>query len=122
MSTTIVGLRPFLPAKDYQASRRFYAELGFEEVWTSDDLTVFSRDGFAFYLQNAYVREWAENLMLQLSVESADDWWEQLKALSLDARYEGVRMNEPRNYPWGSREVHLIDPAGVCWHIAEERK
>jgi hypothetical protein len=30
-----------------------------------------------------------------------------------------VKAQEPRDFPWGLREVHLIDPAGVCWHFAE---
>ena len=115
----VSGIRPFLPARDYRLSREFYAELGFEEVWTSDDLALFARDGFSFYLQNAYVREWAENLMLVLVVESLDAWWEHLRAMSPGERYDGVRIAEPRLYPWGSRELHLIDPAGVCWHISE---
>ena len=39
----------------------------------------------------------------------------------LVVRYEGVRAAKPRVYPWGLREINLIDPAGVLWHIAEER-
>ncbi len=23
-------------------------------------------------------------------------------------------------YPWGLREIHLIDPSGILWHIAQE--
>lgn len=33
-------------------------------------------------------------------------------------RYEGVRAKQPTLFPCGQREVHLIDPAGVCWHFA----
>jgi uncharacterized glyoxalase superfamily protein PhnB len=29
-----------------------------------------------------------------------------------------ARAREPTDYPWGQREVHLVDPAGVCWHFA----
>jgi uncharacterized glyoxalase superfamily protein PhnB len=32
-------------------------------------------------------------------------------------RYPGTRAKEPTDYPWGNREVHLIDVAGVCWHF-----
>jgi uncharacterized glyoxalase superfamily protein PhnB len=28
-----------------------------------------------------------------------------------------VRAAPPTLYPWGQREVHLIDTAGVCWHF-----
>ncbi len=37
-------------------------------------------------------------------------------ALDLPSKYPGVRTKAPTDYTWG-REVHLIDPGGVCWHI-----
>jgi uncharacterized glyoxalase superfamily protein PhnB len=27
-------------------------------------------------------------------------------------------MKSPQDYPWGKREIHLIGPDGVLWHIA----
>jgi hypothetical protein len=36
-------------------------------------------------------------------------------------RYEGVKAKEPTLSPWGIREVHRVDPAGVCWYCAQER-
>jgi hypothetical protein len=29
-----------------------------------------------------------------------------------------VRTKRPTDFPWG-REVHIIDPAGVCWHVRQ---
>jgi uncharacterized glyoxalase superfamily protein PhnB len=34
-------------------------------------------------------------------------------------RYD-VRAKEPTDYSWGVREVHMTDPAGVCWHFAQK--
>jgi uncharacterized glyoxalase superfamily protein PhnB len=59
-----------------------------------------------------------ENLMMFVSVDDLDGWWRHLQASKVLERYEGVRAKEPTLYPWGQREVHLIDPAGVCWHFA----
>ena len=33
-------------------------------------------------------------------------------------RYDGVRAKQPAVHFWGRREIHRIDPAGVCWHFA----
>ena len=34
----------------------------------------------------------------------------------------GVRPpTPPKLYPWGLREVHVIDPAGVLWHFIQNR-
>ena len=36
----------------------------------------------------------------------------------LEETYPAFRMKSPTDFPWG-REVHFIDPAGVCWHVTE---
>jgi hypothetical protein len=116
----ISDLKAFVPAKDYELSRRFFKDLGFMEVWTSPQLTGFQLGGFGFLLQNFYSKEMAENLMLSLVVEDLDAWWEHLSDLNLEKTYSGVRLTPPADYPWGLREVHLIDPSGVLWHISQE--
>jgi catechol 2,3-dioxygenase-like lactoylglutathione lyase family enzyme len=113
-------LRTFLPAKDFALSREFYAELGAKEIWSSNDMVLFRLGQSSFYLQDAYVKDWAENLMLFLFVPEVDAFWEELKPLDLPARYPGVRWKQPTDYDWGLREIHLIDPAGTLWHFAKE--
>lgn len=58
-----------------------------------------------------------ENLMMQAEVDDLDAWWNRIRVSGVLERYRGVRAREPTEYPWGNREVHLIDPAGVCWHF-----
>ena len=115
----LINLRAFVPAKDYELARRFYAEIGFTEIWTSPELSLFSMGSVSFFLQNFYIQVVAENFMLQSSVQNLDDWWTHLQSLDLESRYEGVRMKPPTDYPWGFREIHLIDPSGVLWHITQ---
>jgi catechol 2,3-dioxygenase-like lactoylglutathione lyase family enzyme len=114
------GLRPFIPAKDFAVSRAFYLDLGAKERWTSDNMVLLQLGSSTFYLQNAYVKDWAENTMLFLMVDELDLFWEELKELDLPARYDGVKWKKPTDYDWGLREIHLIDPAGVLWHFARE--
>jgi catechol 2,3-dioxygenase-like lactoylglutathione lyase family enzyme len=115
-------LRSFIPAKDFATSRAFYRDLGAKEIWSSDDMVLFELGDSHFYLQDAYVKAWAENTMLFLFVPDLDLCWKELQALDLVNRYKGIRWKEPTDYPWGLREIHLIDPAGVLWHFAAEGK
>ncbi len=111
-------LRTFIPARNFATSRAFYQDLGAEEIWSSDDMVLLQLGGSQFYLQKAYVKDWAENCMLFLLVPDLETCWAELQALDLVNRYPGVRWKEPTDYPWGLREIHLIDPAGVLWHFA----
>lgn len=112
------NLRPFVPAKDFAVSRAFYQDLGATEVWASTDMVLLQLGASQFYLQDAYVREWAENTMLFLMVDDLETLWKELQALDLVNRYPGIRWKQPTDYDWGLREIHLIDPAGVLWHFA----
>ena len=115
----VVNLMTFVPAKDYGLSTRFYQDLGFRLSWQSDELEEFEIGGFAFLLQNHYVADWADNFMMHLMVGDLDTWWRRIQEQDLVGRYPGVRAIPPQDYPWGLREIHLIDPSGVLWHIAQ---
>lgn len=56
--------------------------------------------------------------MMVLETENLDDWWEKLNGLELQKKYEGVKLKAPEVYPWGKKEIHLIDTCGVLWHIS----
>jgi uncharacterized glyoxalase superfamily protein PhnB len=115
----VMDLKAFVPAKDHALSRRFYADLGFREVWGNDGMAEFELGGFRFLLQNYYVREFAENFMMQLRVESADQWWEHVAKAGLKEKYGLGIVKLPAMQPWGLRVMFLSDPTGVLWHIAE---
>lgn len=112
------AMTPFLPAKDFAASRRFYGELGATIAPVDDRLLRVMFGPFAFFLQDYYVKDWAENCMIYLTVDDVDAWWLKVEAGELCARYR-VRARAPRAEPWGHRVMHLIDPAGVLWHIGQ---
>lgn len=118
-SQGIVALKVFVPAKDYSVSSQFYQDLGFELAWQNDEVQEMRAGDYSFFLQNYYQQEWADNFMLQLMVEDLDLWWQVIVEQKLTVRYAGVKAKAPQDYPWGLREIHLIDPAGVLWHIAQ---
>lgn len=119
MNQKTKSIRPFIGSKDYQESRSFYRDFGFEEIELSTDMCVFKTNGnVAFYLQKAYVKDWVENTMLFLEVENTEEFREQLLKLSLDKKYKGVRISGIRNETWG-KEFFVHDPSSILWHIGE---
>ncbi len=114
-------LRTFLPTKDFEESKRFYQALGFEQVADGEVAIFDTAEPGGIILQRYYNKEWAENLMLSLRVDDLDAWWAHIDSLDLPGNF-GVRPPAPpKDYPWGLREVHVIDPAGVLWHFVQAR-
>ena len=119
LNLTALDILTFIPAGNkYELAIRFYQEIGFELTGKSNEVAGFRKDKCGFLLQN-YQNEWAQgNFMMVLTVDNLDDWWQKLSGLNLPEKYEGVKLRASENYPWGKREIHLIDPCGVLWHIA----
>jgi len=113
-----VEIKAFVPARDYEQSKAFYQALGFQLAWTSDELSSFHHGHCSFLLQNFYVKEFAENLMMHLLVDDVEAWWAQVQASGVIECY-GVRSVPPQDQPWGMRDFVLIDPSGVLWRIAQ---
>ena len=121
MQHKAISMRPFIGAKDFNVSRSFYRDLGFEEKVLAPNLSYFSTQGLGFYLQDAYVKDWIDNQMLFLEVEDVDQYWNELVALDLPGKYQGVRLTPIRTDYWG-RECFLHDPSGILWHFGQFSK
>jgi catechol 2,3-dioxygenase-like lactoylglutathione lyase family enzyme len=116
---TTVEVKAFVPSKDFDLSKRFYQDLGFELAWSSDDLAYFQHGYSRFLLQNFYHAEHAENFMMHLLVEDADAWWNHVVAQNIPAKY-GVMAGPPEDRPWGLRDFVLVDPTGVLWRVGHD--
>ena len=112
------SIRPFVGSKNFEQSRSFYRDLGFEEVVLFDNMSLFKTGGVGFYLQDAYVKDWIDNTMVFMEVDDVSRFWDELVALELPNKYQGVKVTPIRNYDWG-RECFLHDPSGVLWHFGE---
>jgi catechol 2,3-dioxygenase-like lactoylglutathione lyase family enzyme len=112
--------RPFLPAKDFELSKRFYRSLGFELV-LDGEVAIFAVGASSFILQNYYQKEWAENFMMQLMVDDLDSWWAHILELDLPLHFAVSPPRAPALQPWGLRIAYLADPSGVLWHVAQRR-
>jgi catechol 2,3-dioxygenase-like lactoylglutathione lyase family enzyme len=111
---TAVEIKAFVPARDFELSKRFYQDLGFTVAWSSGDLAYLRHGATSFLLQNFF----AENIMMHLLVEDLDAWWDHVQAQSIPARY-GVGVEPPSMKPWGLRDFAITDPSGVLWRIAQ---
>lgn len=118
--TAILALRPFVPAKDFELSKRFYQALGFRISHQDENIAAMKLGGQSFILQNFHVADLAENFMLQLLVRDGDAWWrDHVDAKTLVDAFGVKPPRAPEIQPWGLKVGFLFDPSGVLWHIAE---
>ncbi|MFO0934980.1 MAG: hypothetical protein U0798_00510 [Gemmataceae bacterium] len=119
MAIHATTLYPFVPSGPHFArSIDFFCSLGFTIDWQNDDLASLRFGGARFLLQKYQNRELQENLMIVYEVNDLDAYSARLQSLKLTERFPEVRVNEPKQFPWG-RELHIIDLAGVCWHVRQ---
>ncbi|SAL43211.1 glyoxalase/bleomycin resistance protein/dioxygenase [Caballeronia peredens] len=115
----LLALRPFVPAKDFDLSKRFYEALGFRITHEDDNIAMLKAESFSFILQNFYVKELAENFMLQMLVRDVDAWWRDKNPEALSERFAVNAARAPAIQSWGMKVGFLFDPSGVLWHVAE---
>jgi catechol 2,3-dioxygenase-like lactoylglutathione lyase family enzyme len=118
MQHKAISIRPFIGAQNFDLSRNFYRDLGFEETVLFPNMSVFKTGVLAFYLQDAYVKDWIDNIMVFMEVEDVDQYWNELLALELTNKYPGVKLTPVRVYEWG-KECFLHDPSGILWHFGQ---
>ncbi len=121
MNQKAISIRPFIGAKNFQLSRSFYRDLGFQEVVLAHNFSYFNSQGLGFYLQDAYVQDWIDNSMIFVEVEDVGAYWKELLALDLPAKYKDAKLTPIRTYDWG-RECFLHDPSGILWHFGQFNK
>lgn len=113
------SIRTFIGAENYDLSRTFYRELGFEEHVIDPKMSYFKvNDQLGFYLQDYYVKAWINNSMIFLEVDNVDQCAAELMAKDLHRKYTNVRFSEIHNNDWG-REIFMHDPSGVLWHFGQ---
>src|SRR5215207_233755 len=109
---SIHDFKAYVPAKDFDLSKRFYSALGFKmsEGWggTAD----FELDGQSFRLQDYYVRDWANNFMVKVGVADVEAWHRHVQAMAQSAEYPGMRVKPPEKVD-DSLVLHVWDPTGV---------
>lgn len=121
MNQKAISIRSFIGAENFEISKKFYKDFGFDENVLSHNMSYFYKNGCGFYLQDAYVRDWIHNSMIFLEVENIEAYWNELIALDLQVKYETVKLVPIKNEAWG-KEFFVHDPSGVLWHIGTFNK
>src|SRR5829696_6938648 len=93
----IRDLKVYMPAKDFEQSKRFYTALGFKmsEGWggTAD----FELNGCQFRLQDYYVKDWANNFMVVIGVDDAEAWHKHVKKVADSGEFDNIRIKPPES-------------------------
>jgi hypothetical protein len=119
MRTRATRLYPFVPSgSQFELSLEFFVALGFEKLWQHDGLAGLRFGGAYFMLQKIDVPEWQKNQMITFEVTDLDGYWAEIEPKKLPSQFPGVKTRPPTDFPWG-REIHIIDPGGVCWHVRQ---
>ena len=112
MSLAIKDFKPYVPAKNFELSKQFYAALGFSMSEGWGDTADFELNGHAFRLQNYYVRDWAENFMFVIGVEHIEAWHRRVTELLNSNLYPDMSVQAPQVVE-DSLVLHVGDPSGV---------
>ena len=117
---TVIDVKVFVPAKDFSLSKSFYQALGWELKWEEENgrLAILELADNRFYLQNFYVKEWAHNFMLHISVEDVQACYEQAQELLIQGQFPGMRVVPPKDEGY-AMVCYVWDPCGVLLHFAQ---
>jgi predicted enzyme related to lactoylglutathione lyase len=112
-------VRTFVPAKDFAVSKAFYTALGWKLTEITEKLALIELAERRLYLQDYYVKEWAENFVIFIAVEDAQAWHDHISAALEERSYLDARVLPPKEEDWGALTTHAIDPSGVLIHFTQ---
>jgi uncharacterized glyoxalase superfamily protein PhnB len=113
---TVVEIKAFVPARDFELSKAFYQALNFTLASCEDGIAYFHHGDASFLLQDFHVQQHTDNFQMHLLVEDVATWHAQARHV---AERFGVRIGDPEDRPWAMRDFTLFDPSGVLWRIAQ---
>lgn len=114
----ITEIKAFVPAKDFELSKRFYQDLGFTMASEGGGVAYFHFGHVSFLLQDFCAESLAENFMMHILVEDVDAWWAHVQDTQVASKY-GVTVSAIEAQPWRMRDFCLFDPSGVLWRIGQ---
>ena len=67
-----LSIQPFVPSgSNFEGSKQFFLELGFNIRWDAGDYISFEKDGCKFILQKYDNKDFAENFMVSVGISNA---------------------------------------------------
>ena len=120
LSPVVSDIKVFVPAKDFALSKDFYEQLGWKTNWSHSGLAEMELGGVRFFLQDYYNKDWANNFMLYINVESAQAWYEHVSQVLSSDKFGSARVKAPAKQSYGDIVSFVWDPSGVLLHFAED--
>ena len=118
MTLTVTEIKAFVPAKDFELSKRFYQDLGFALASDGGGIAYFHFGHASFLLQDCGDGPLIGSLTMHLLVQDVDAWSRHVVASGVVQKY-GVKVTDIELQPWRMRDFCLLDPSGVEWCIAQ---
>lgn len=112
-------MKVFVPAKDFELSKRFYRALGFAQNWESPALVEIELGATRLLLQDLHHPAWAGHFMIHIEVPDADAWARHVRAVLEADDFAPARIEGPRNESWGYRVTYVHDPSGVLLRFSQ---
>ena len=103
---------PNLPSRDFAATSRFYAALGFEEAWRDDGWMILRRGELTLEFFPWPDLDPAKNAASScLRLDDVDGFYAVCVAAGIPETSTGwPRLHPPRLESWGGRVGALVDP------------
>lgn len=118
---SVVEIKAFVPARDFELSKAFYKDIGFTMASEGGGVAYFHFEHASFLLQDFCAESFAENFMMHMLVSDVDAWWNRINESAVVAKY-GVKQTSIELQPWRMRDFCLTDPTGVLWRIGQNVK
>ena len=99
-----------VPAPDFDRSKKFYRDLGFELAWSDGRLAYFRHGNSSFLLQHLCNKDLVGNFLMHLLVVDVEAWWQHVQDQDLKNSYH-IKAEPPVNRPWVARLLpSLVGP------------
>src|SRR5262245_13417137 len=94
----VTELKPYVPAVDFELSKRFYSDLGFTLEWVGVDnsLACFRSNLTRFLLQPVGGTFRPDYLMMHLLVPDVQSWWDHVQEGRLAEKYK-IKVEPPED-------------------------
>ena len=116
-----IEIKAFVPAVDFDRSKKFYQDVGFTMVSDEGGIAYFHHGNCSLLLQDFYEPVHAQNFMMHMLVENIHDWHQQIADAGVAERYK-VLLTKIEKQPWGMLDFVLKDPTGVLWRFGQNQK
>ncbi len=117
-SLQVTSIKAFVPAKNFELSKQFYREIGFDMASEGGGIAYFHYEQASFLLQDYCTEALAENFMMHMLVKDVEAWWSRIRDIGVATKY-GVKVSDIELQPWRMRDFSLTDPTGVLWRIGQ---